>query len=269
MGIIILITIIIVLFVHFNKTNKEKYNDIKTDNKIVCLYAYYEKDNQYKNNLEFFLNKGGILEEIDYYIIVNGQCTVNIPEYKNIKIIYRENKGYDFGAYFHVLENHINKKYDYYVFLNTSVCGPYYLEKNNKKWIDYFLELFNKTDVKIVGTSINMSSLGTHVQSMFFVITNDYLDILKKEDFINEKKINNYTNIWDIVVNYEIKLSKIALDKGYNINCILSKYKDKDYRVLKNNINPSNDDPYFPNKYFNGTIDKYEVIFFKNTRIPE
>lgn len=271
--IFITIIIIITLLLVYNRkkidNHNEKIENHNSSNKIVCLYAYYEKNKLYKSNLEFFLNKGGILPEIDYFIIINGKCTVNIPKYKNVRIIYRENKGYDFGAYFHIIENYITKKYDYYVCLNASVCGPYYsLENSNKKWIDYFLELFNTDDVQLVGTSINMDPiLGTHVQSMFFIITNKYLEILKEEGFINEKKINNYgDNIWDIIINYEIKLSTIALNKGYNINCILSKYMNKDYRIIKDNINPSGTDPYFPNKYFNGTIDKYEVIFFKNAR---
>jgi hypothetical protein len=31
----------------------------------VCIYAYYEKDEKYKENLRFFLNNG-ILDNIDY-----------------------------------------------------------------------------------------------------------------------------------------------------------------------------------------------------------
>ena len=168
--------------------NFEKFEEKNFDeNEIVCLYAYYEKDELYKNNFKFFINNGGLVPNINYYIIINGKCSVSIPNYPNIIVIKRENKGFDFGAYFHVLQNHIKRKYKYYVFLNTSVCGPYVKDKH-KPWINSFLELFNKTDIKIVGTSINMYSLGTHVQSMFFVITDDYLNILKNEGFIDEDK---------------------------------------------------------------------------------
>ena len=70
----------------------------------------------------------------------------------------------------------------------------------------------------------------------------------------------------NLIINYEIRLSTIALEKGYNINCILSKYRDIDYRVVKRNINPTGDDPYHKGRYFGQTIDKYDVIFFKNSR---
>jgi hypothetical protein len=103
--------------------NKKKY---------ICLYAYYEKNDDYKNNLDFFLNNG-ILDYVDYYFIINGNCSINIPEKDNIKIIYKQNTGYDFGAWSHALKK-INDIYDYYIFINTSVIGPY-LEKNGKRKI--------------------------------------------------------------------------------------------------------------------------------------
>lgn len=244
------------------------------NNKIVCMYSYYEKNEQYKNNFVYFLNNG-ILDNVDYYIIINGPSTVKIQEKGNIKVFNRQNKGLDFGAYSYGIKQ-LNKSYDYYFFINTSVCGPY-MEGD---WTIPFIKLFNK-DVKVVGTSINISyttdedyeklynktSPYNHVQSMFFCIDNTYFNHLMEQNFFNEEEMNNATMDYTIKTK-EIGLSQIALKNGWNINCILSNYKDLDYRNIDKDINPTsvNGDPYYEGAYFGGTIMKEEVIFFKSSR---
>jgi hypothetical protein len=273
-----LLLILLVLFLLYKIYNtNERFGE--TNINMCCLYAYYEKDNKYKENFEFFL-ENGIYDEIDYYIIINGQCSVNIPNKKNIIIFNRENKGYDFGAWSYGLAN-ITKEYDYYTFLNTSVKGPYLYNKC-EKWYEPFIRLFNK-DVKIVGTTINIYTGNhcgdvdlikyfnkekpfTHVQSMFFIIDKEYLDYLNSLDFFNENKLNNITKFDYIIGNYEIGLSQHALIKGWNINCILQPYKNQDYRTVINDLLIDGGDIYFMGKYFGKTIDPYDVIFFKTNR---
>jgi hypothetical protein len=262
-----------------HKNNEKILEEITNKkNNYCCIYAYYEKDDSYKDNFIYFL-ENGILDNVDYYIVVNGISTINIPQKDNIFVFSRENKGFDFGAYSHVV-NKLTKDYDNYFFLNTSVRGPYLLNKD-KDWINYFLELFNK-DVKIVGTSINIymnnkffhhsldkiyskNSPFTHVQSMFFCIDKEYYNYLKNINFFNE--LNN-VDIIDTIAHKEIGLLQIALKNNWNINSILSKYKDIDYRTLKNDINHTSlhGDPYYKNAYFGGDIDEYEAIFYKNNR---
>jgi hypothetical protein len=275
--------IIFILFyfiVNNKKTNLLK--EIIINPKCVCIYAYYEKDEKYKENLKFFLNNGGILDNIDYYIVINGSCSISIPKRNNITVIYRENKGYDFGAWNYCINNFINKKYDYYIFINTSVRGPY-LNNKNTDWLKEFLKLFNTKDVKLVGTSINIRNKYnmynkhiplslkkiskydipyTHVQSMFFILNNEGFNYLKKNKFFK----TDFYNFKDLIINKEWEMSQLILNNNWNINCILSKYRDYDYRTIKKNFNPSGEDPYYKNAYFGKTIDPYEVIFFKNNR---
>jgi hypothetical protein len=263
---------------------------------ICCLYAYYEKNEEYKCNFEYFIKNGGIIDSVDYYIIINGKCSVDLSVFnKNpkITIIYRENQGLDFGAYSHTIHNFIQKTYDYYFFMNTSVIGPCFEEISGSrprlKWTDSFIELFTDDSVKVVGTSINIhvpffkipqwkeileanygkKNVYSHVQSMFFCITADYFHYLKKKMFFNQDELH-HDNYGIIIIQKEIGLSQIALNAGWNINCILPKYRGLDYRAIQHNMNISaeleNGDPYNPNCYFGGTIDKHDVIFFKNNR---
>jgi len=285
---IYILLLLIIVFYLINILCKKRDNKIleklSINNKYCCIYAYYEKNNLYKENFIYFL-KNGILNNVDYYIIINGNCSIPIPEEENITVYYRENKGYDFGGYSYVINklNSLSKEYNYYFFLNTSVCGPY-LKNNSKDWIYYFLELFHE-NVKLVGTSINIFPLNrfsnyditkiynknnpfTHIQSMFFCMDKEYFNYLINIDFFNEDEVNNAPDIGYIIAYKEIGLSQYALINNWNINCILSKYKDIDYRLIDKDINNTsrNGDPYYKNSYFGDDIDKYEVIFYKNNR---
>jgi hypothetical protein len=248
-------------------------------NKIACIYAYWEKDSVYKNNLRYFLWKG-IEKEIDYYIIVNGTCTLPIPKRENIHVYYRENKGYDFGAYAHGLEviEKANKVYDYYFFLNTSVRGPFIPPYTEKRWPEIFTRLFTK-DVACVGTTINILEENTlhsrmfsdlvkfpppytHVQTMFFGLTREAVLYLYSKEFWNCDTVHNST---DAIVQKEIMMSQLLLNANYNIACLIPEYKGLDFRKVKFNLNCTSPDgnPYPINSYFGRNISPYDVIFFK------
>ena len=81
-------------------------------NNILILYCYYEKNNIYKNNLEFFL-KFGLYDECDYLFIINENLSLKIPEQNNIKVIFRKNEDYDFGAYNFALNTVDINKYNF------------------------------------------------------------------------------------------------------------------------------------------------------------
>ena len=284
---IIFILYVICLIIVNEKYSIEKFSEVaqlnnlnNSTNRYVCLYAYYEKNDEYKNNLIYFLENGGIRNDIDYYIIINGKSTIDIPKYSNVNIIHRENKGFDFGAWQSVIKNNITKSYDYYIFINSSVKGPYSV---GNSWLEQFLVLFNKdTNVKLVGTSINILKTSwndlrevhgnippyTHVQSMFFILNNEAFNYLYKIGFFDDEQIlNEKNNMPYMIVNKEIMLSQLILKNNWNINSILSHYRDIDYRVLKDNINTSGEDPYYTGAYFGKTIQPDEVIFYKGYRL--
>jgi len=273
---LLLLSIIIGVLVYtfYNNRIEKLTNEY---NKICVVYNYYEKNEDYKENFKYFL-ENGILEDVDYYIIINGDNSLEIPKKNNVFVFSRENKGFDFGAYSYIVNNHLTKPYDYYFFINTSVKGPY-LRDERKKWYEYFTELFDD-NVHLVGTSINICShqffclsennkknVNPHVQSMFFAVDRKYFQELVDYNFFNEEEINKMT-FADVVRNKEVGLSQKAIEKGYNINCILPKYKGLDYININTDINPNSleGDPYHKGTYFGESVDPYDVVFYKNNR---
>lgn len=290
----IFIILCLIVFIHSIRHYyiiSENMQSEDLNNKSCCIYSYYEKGEKSKNNFKYFISNA-ILDNVDYYIVINGTSTVEIPNIHNIHVYTRDNKGQDFGAYSHALKQ-IDRIYEYYFFINTSVIGPYLdkynIQNDNNDWTTYFINLFNTDDVKVVGTSINIlektsnlynkliplygdKNVFSHIQSMFFCINKDYFDYLQSVDFFNEEEIIDKDRDY-IIIHKEIGLSQIAINQGWNINCILDGYKNLDYRQITDNINPSSSiymgDPYFENVYFGKTITKNDVIFLKNTRVPE
>jgi lipopolysaccharide biosynthesis protein len=251
-------------------------------NNILVVYAYYEKDNIYKNNLEFFL-KRGLCSECDYIFVINGECSVHIPNRLNIKVLKRENQGYDFGAYNEALQLLTNiDDYQYFIFLNTSVRGPFIPTYVKMQWYEPFINLL-KDDIKLVGTTMNILNSSTsehsqifynhtgfprphtHIQSQMFVVDKECLKYLV---YMRLFSSNNYTNMTEFIALKEIMMSQLVLKKGWNISCIIPEYQEIDYRLLEYDINPTsfNNDPCFQNSCFGRTIHPYDVIFIKTNR---
>ena len=95
--------------------------------KKVISYVYYNSPSS-NYNLNFFIKKElRYRPDVDYILVINGyECPIPLPTFDNFKVIKRENTGYDFGGHFVAL-NYIkehNKKYDYFFFMNSGVCGP-------------------------------------------------------------------------------------------------------------------------------------------------
>lgn len=249
--------------------------------RTLCIYNYYEKNAQYKENLIYFLTNG-VNDNSDYLFVVNGESSVQFPEKKNIKVLRRENKGFDFMAWSYGIDRINIDDYDYFIFLNTSVRGPFVNEPDKKdKWQDLFTSMI-RGDVKLVGTTICVLHRGggfsvlekewkdfrdppyIHVQSQMFAMDRECLIYLKPLIFNGE-----YSNsFFETVLYKEIKMSQYVLNKNWNINCVATHYRDKDYRVIKQDFNHTSrhGDSNWKGAYFGGTLTPYDVIFIKTNR---
>ncbi len=222
-------------------------------------------------NLSFFVKKELTYKNnIDYIIVINGHKyneDIEFPLLENLKIIKRDNIGFDFGGHNSALEyiENNNKTYDYYFFMNSGVIGPilphYFIESH---WTNIFIKKINE-NVKLVGTTIvclphhDAGGYGPKVEGFFFMTDNVGLTLLKNQQHIFYNHLDKYSAI----VNGEYGLSKCILTHGFTINCMLSKYQHIDWTDftnynLNNNLHPSRD-----KSFYNNSINPYEVIFHK------
>lgn len=255
------------------------------NSKICVLYHYYEKDESYILNLRHFL-KFGIMEAIDVYVIVaGGRCSIEIAPSDNLMVVSVENKNFDYGGYSDVLANVVDhSKYDYFIFVNSSVRGPFLppYAVNDKSWFEYFIDLFSE-DAGIVGVSINIlnknsphyvnyerifqkeSSLA-HVQTPVFALRRESFQVLY------DRKFFDVHNVWsrdEVISSYEINLSRVLVNAGWNLKCLLPEFNQFDYRhsdLKKDCPDFMLGDMLFEGHYLGRTVHPYESMFVKTGR---
>lgn len=252
------------------------------DEKVCVIYHYFEKNDTYKRNFQHFMSFG-ILEHVSYYIVLAGAYTVNLPKLKNVSYIFSENENYDYGGHSLAVERHIDSEcYDYFMFINCSVRGPFISPCSSTNWLVPFLRLLGN-EVGLVGSTINILSNDSphskfykskyggnppyvHVQTAVFAINKRALMFLEDKKFFNFSV--NLTRE-EVVSGYEIRLSRLILESGWNIKCLLPEYNSIDYRngdVININPSASDGDVAYPGSYFGRSIHPYETIFIKTER---
>ena len=158
-------------------------------------------------NFIYFL-KNAILDNIYYYIIINGTCRIKIPHMKNISIFFQKDKTNDFSVYCYALSN-IKKTYEYYYFLNSSIIYPFPNKDeisnyfvNNTKLICIDLILLNKNTIgKYNLDKIYGKEKFLYFNFSFFCINLEYFTFLNKINFFNEKEIVDKGN--DYIIAYK------------------------------------------------------------------
>ncbi|MZH02632.1 MAG: hypothetical protein F3745_04325 [Nitrospinae bacterium] len=158
----------------------------------------------------------GISQSAKYYIIIAGECTVNLPQFDNVTYIKTENRNYDFGGYcffFKQFDFKSIKSNDIFIFLNSSVRGPFIAGYYNNNWYKIFsTKLIG--DTKLVGGSINILPGGIdraklveksfrvkapfpHVQTTVYAMTYEALSYLMSIGFYD--------------IDYEIERAEVIL----------------------------------------------------------
>ena len=267
-GYILLILLIILIF---NVNNEHYDQDItkisKASPSLLVLYTFHK----YDRNVQYFIDNGVYYDSnVDFIFIINNKdLKVTCPDY--VKVINRENTGYDFGAWSEgLLTNNLYKKYDKFIFLNSSVVGPIMAPYYNGKWTDIFMNGLSDT-IKLYGCTINTCGMyacdkpdqDSHIQSYAFSTDKIGIEILiNAEVFSLTNQINNYV---DVVQQKEIRMSREIINNKYNIGCIFNYYRDIDFR----NIKPYKllNDLTHNRHYFNENLHPYEVVFIKEKNI--
>ena len=254
-----------------------------TNNQTAVFYHFFEKDKIYKQNLVFFLSTA-YSKNIDFYILCSSKIDFEIPNFENISIINTPNKNFDFGAFSSHINNHLNQRYDFYFFINSSVRGPFVGPNNDIFWTDIFLRYLSK-DVHLVGSTIaipeknipeverfkilfpDLDDSCAHVQSMVFCLSSEGYDYLMNIGFFTE---THEKNKLDIICSYELRLSAEMIHNNWNIKCLLHEYNQIDYRnpkdYQKGLFLGDHDGPIDRGTYFARTVSPHETIFAKVNR---
>lgn len=236
----------------------------------IIFYAYHETESCHYN-LKYFL-KYAILPQYRYVFIVNGRnCTVAFPFLPNVRVMYRENEGFDFGGYKHALDrlgSEVLLQHEFFIFMNASVIGPLFRDPSSTQdWVELFHGRFKAdTSVRLMGTTIvclpdwdKSGKRGPRVEGFFFCTDKQGLELLMAESGI----FSQHPTKESAIIHGEYAMSRCILDNGHNIGCMLNKYRGIDWRKeeywgLNENKHPSR-----LGSYFGGTIDPFEVVFHK------
>jgi hypothetical protein len=235
--------------------------------KTLVLYVFHI----YTEYVDHFIKKCIFYDDkIDFIVICNDRNIVfEVPTH--VKKIQRDNVGFDFGGWTQgLLENNLYLDYSHFIFVNSSVIGPFIAPYYDGKWTDIYLNGL-KNNIKLFGSTINTCEDPlnlSHVQSYIFALdkyTLEYLMECKIFDMNNHDK-----SLLETVRNKEIMMSRKILEKGWNIGSLLQCYKNVDFTFTTRkpheyNIPFYNDLMYGYNR---GSLwDEYSLVFIKVNRI--
>jgi hypothetical protein len=249
----------------------------------VIVYHYYEKDSKYRDNLIYFLSVG-ILDEHDYYIVTAGRCTIELPEKENIFYIKTTNKNNDYGGYSEFIKTAAHKlqNYKFFIFVNSSVRGPFLPNYSPSDWTVPFVKKLSK-DTHLVGSTINVLPLHseyskilgkissypppfTHIQTTSYALTSEALNYLISIGFYDNDRVMSKD---EVIAFYELRLSREIIKNGWNFSSIAPLYDDIDYRRQKEfteNDSAVNGDVLFKKGFMGRTLNPYDLIFIKVNR---
>ena len=223
--------------------------------KVLVVYCFHK----YNDRVKKFI-KNAIFEDDNVkFIVVCNDLKLKIPVPSYVTYLNRDNKGYDFGAWSHaIFTDNIYNNYDYFIFANSSVDGPYI----KGKWTDVYINGL-QNNVKLFGTTINCIGQinKCHVQSYIFSMDKETLQFLMgKQIFSLTELATTFRNaIWQ----KEVAMSRKIIEHGWNIGCLLPYYKGVDF------TKPSTiwEQDMMRPKYKNKSWTKKNLVFIKGNRI--
>jgi len=159
--------------------------------------------------------------DVDFVVISNGP-EVPVPAY--VKFIQRPNIGHDFGAWSDGLLD-APLAHDYYIFVNSSAAGPF----RGGAWTEPFIAGLSD-DIKLFGCTIN--ALGglaaAHIQSYAFSMDQETAAFLIEKGIFSKEYISDHNTV---VMEKEIRMSRLIIENGWNMGCLLKLYEGVDWRV--------------------------------------
>ena len=234
--------------------------------KTLVLYVFHE----YNERVNAFINKAVFKDEnVDFIFICNNKTLhFVVPEY--VTVLKRNNIGYDFGGWSDaLLTNDLYKKYDNFIFANSSIVGPYVPLNYTGRWTDIYLNRLT-SNIKLFGSTINTIQdplHKSHVQSYIFAMDKETLNFLiKKEIFTMKSYVKTFN---DAIFQKEVLMSRYIIKNGWNIGCLNKYYDGVDFRFVtkkpQDYSKPFLDDIMYP-RYENKLWSRQGLLFVKGNR---
>lgn len=248
--------------------------------RIAIIYHYFEANETYKRNFIYFLNNA-ITPGPDYFVFISGKCTVNLSEYKNVTYFFINNYNYDFGAVTKFYNLRDSDKYETYIFINSSVRGPFLPTYYDRNWYRIFTDKLSG-NIGLVGSSINIppedgihsiefkklhefKTPFIHVQTAAYALSAAAFDELKRRNFF--KPINPSTKL-AVICNYEILMSQLLMDAGFALSSLLPtlSYFTEENKDSHNNILTKKGDVLFKCAFHGRSVSPLDCLFVKTNR---
>jgi hypothetical protein len=235
--------------------------------KVLVLFVYHI----YNKRVQHFINHCIFKDpNIDFVVISNsGTPPAYIQPY--VKVFVRKNIGFDFGGWSEaLLTNDFYSNYDKFIFVNSSVMGPFIKPGIIFKWTDVYLNGL-KDNVKLFGSTINTCNAPmtkSHVQSYIFSMDKETLQYLINCQIFST---SNYPKtLHDAIIDKEILMSQKVIENGWNIGSLMSQYKDVDFTFRTKPLNSYSNiwlDDIMNIQNRNEYWNEYQLVFVKGNRL--
>ena len=192
--------------------------------------AYYETPVT-RFNLRYFIQFELDLDfpSRDYLIVINGKCSLSLPRRSNIRVIYRDNTGFDLGAHGEALRGVNRGRYEYFILMNAGVLGP--CTDYGVDWLPRVVKKLN-AKVKLVSSSIvclpesDAGGPGPHCESFFLATDRLGIELLLSDPLA----LRLHATKREAILTGEYRISKLMRASGYDIDCLIPEYSGKDWR---------------------------------------
>jgi lipopolysaccharide biosynthesis protein len=170
----------------------------------LCLFSSYFKGNVIPDDVKIYLNElSSYTSEIIFITTFKPFIYLLNPILKKqkIKVMFVKNEGFDFGMWYKALNKLKNYNYQSILFANDScvLINP----------LADFFNWSNEQNAQFLGL-ISSGEKVYHVQSFFFILKNEAIDI-----FYNLLKSKGLaTSYYDAIKKYELVLSSFFKDAG-------------------------------------------------------
>lgn len=265
-----------------------KITKIKKSMRTLVLYVFHE----FNDCVEFFIKNALFHDkDTDFLLICNNEhldikSKVCVPSY--VRVLQRPNQGFDFGGWSDgLLRDDCYKAYECFLFINSSAIGPLRSLKNISDFYDLWTQPFiNGLDKEIAlfGSTINTTYWKrtdipweehplhfSHVQSYVFAMKRETLDLLIQKGIFSTKEY--LTDFGETIEKKEIGMSRIVLDNGKNIGCLMRCYQGIDFRFQHKKPADYGKGFFMGDVMFPEFVDKFifpnELIFVKGNRLSD